>query len=62
MLTSYNNLLKIDSMSKPNKNGTNSTQSSVTGTTTKLPGVNNTQVIPSSPDLIKENSQEVKKK
>jgi hypothetical protein len=58
-------LLKIDSMSKPNKNTVNSSnniKASVTGTTTKLPGVDNTQVIPSSPDIIKENSYKVKKK
>jgi hypothetical protein len=59
------NLLKIDSMSKPNKNTTNSstnTKAIVTGITTKLPGVDNTQVIPSSPDIIKENSYKIKKK
>jgi|RhiMetdeSRZDD1v2_1073273.scaffolds.fasta_scaffold04913_3 hypothetical protein len=59
------NLLKIDSMSKENKNTTNSTvntKTSITGTRTKLPGIDNTQVIPSSPDIIKENSHKVKKK
>jgi hypothetical protein len=50
---------------KPNKNTTNksnNTKASVTGITTKLPGVDNTLVIPSSPDIIKENSYKVKKK
>jgi hypothetical protein len=59
------NLFKIDSMSKPNKNTTNTSsniKAGVTGTTTKLPGVDNTRVIPSSPDIIKENSHKVKKK
>ena len=53
------------SMSKPNKNTANSsnnTKAIVTDTATKLPGVNNTQVIPSSPDFIKENSYKIKKK
>jgi hypothetical protein len=52
-------------MSKPNKKTTNNsstTKANVTGTTTKLPGVDNTRVIPSSPDIVKENSYKVKKK
>jgi len=53
-------LHKIDSMSKSfSKAGkTSSTGSSTTTTTTtKLPGVNTSQVISSSPKLVKENSQ-----
>jgi hypothetical protein len=59
------NLLKIDSMSKANKtiaDSPSNTKASVTGITTKLPGVDNTQVIPSSPIIVKENSYKIKKK
>jgi hypothetical protein len=58
------NLLKIDSMSKPNKSAANksSDTKAVVGITTKLPGVDSTQVIPSSPIIVKENSHKVKKK
>lgn len=38
-------------------NSTNTTSSTTTQSTTQLPGVNNSQVIVSSPNLIKENSQ-----
>jgi hypothetical protein len=60
------NLLKIDSMSKsnnktPNTNNNTKTNSITTATTTKLPGINNTQVITSSPNVIRENSQDIKK-
>lgn len=54
-------MLKINTMSKDNNNvkdtGTRNTSSTTTSTTTKLPGVNNSQVIASSPKLVKENSQ-----
>lgn len=57
-------LHKINTMPNTNNSNNNSTNSSTTTTTTtqlpgvnKLPGVNNSQVISSSPKLIKENSQ-----
>lgn len=59
---------KLDSiMSNNNTNNTNSTSTNTssttsTGATTQLPGVNNAQVITSSPNVIKENSQNIKKK
>jgi hypothetical protein len=61
------NLLKINTMSNTNNNNNNpnNTQTSSangSGTTSRLPGINNSQVIPSSPDIIKENSRHVKKK
>jgi hypothetical protein len=52
-------------MSKANTNSTDSpsnTKASATGITTKLPGVDNTQAIPSSPIIVKENSYKIKKK
>jgi hypothetical protein len=51
-------------MARPNKNTTNSSDNTkirATGIATKLPGVDNTKVIPSSPNIIKENSYKVKK-
>lgn len=49
-----------------NNNNTNSTSANTSSTTstatTKLPGINNAQVIASSPNVIKENSQNIKKK
>ncbi len=56
---------KLDSvMSNNHKNSSNATTSTATntGVTTQLPGVNNAQVIPSSPNIIKENSSVIKKK
>lgn len=53
-------LHKIDTMkSNSNKSNSNkeSSSSTTTTTTTQLPGVNSSQVISSSPKLIKENSQ-----
>ena len=47
---------------KNNNTNTTTTSSSTTNTTTKLPGVNNSQVIMSSPNMIKENSQNSTKK
>ncbi len=53
---------KLDSiMSKSNKPNTGS-PSSTTSATTKLPGINNAQVITSSPNVIRENSSNIKKR
>jgi hypothetical protein len=52
-------------MSKENKNSSNNSntpKTSATGISTKLPGIDNTKVIPSSPDIIRENSYKIKKK
>lgn len=46
-------------MSKGNKPNSGSSSST---TTTKLPGINNAQVITSSPNVIKENSSNIKKR
>lgn len=55
------NLQNSNSMPKnsttSNNNTTATNNSSTTTTTTQLPGVNNSQVITSSPNMIKENSQ-----
>jgi len=45
-----------------NSTGINTSSTASTGATTKLPGINNAQVITSSPNIIKENSQNIKKK
>jgi len=56
---------KLDSI-MPNNNtkstGNNSSATTNTGTTTKLPGINNAQVITSSPNVIRENSSNIKKR
>ena len=51
-------------MSKPNKSAANKSSDTKAGVgiTTKLQGVDSTQVIPSSPIIVKENSHKVKKK
>jgi hypothetical protein len=64
----FRNLQKRQLMSnnnKDNKSGNSNnltTSSTTTTTTTNLPGVNNSQVIPSYPDIIKENSSKIKNK
>jgi hypothetical protein len=45
------------SSTKNSNNSTNTSSSTTTQSATQLPGVNNSQVIVSSPNLIKENSQ-----
>jgi len=53
-------LHKIDSMAeiKPQGSSTSST-TTTTQTTTRLPGVDSTQVIPSRPNMVKENSPNI---
>jgi hypothetical protein len=54
---------KLDSlMSKNNVNTAVTTSSTTTATATKLPGVDNTQVIRSSPNVVKENSSKIRKR
>lgn len=60
-------LNQTDSKMSRNTNTTTNTTTNPkpalpTGTSTKLPGIDNAQVIRSSPNIIKENSQHIKKK
>jgi hypothetical protein len=41
----------------PNDKKSSTSSTTITTTSTMLPGIDNSQVIPSSPNLIKENSQ-----